>query len=251
MPNLNSVTNAISASNLQVHYGSTLALAGVDLEVPKGSLLSVIGPNGAGKSALLNALAGTVELSDGTVTVEGGAPALVLQATQVDRSLQMTVRDVVSLARYSKKGLFKRFRASDRKAIERSLKRMAIEHLAQSQFHELSGGERQRVLVAQGLAQDAAVLLLDEPINGLDIVSRSLILDAIKEETELGRTVVVTTHNLDDARNSDQVLLVCTRPCCVGSPHEVLTEEHLRDAFGGQHIRVGQSLILDDPHHIH
>ena len=251
MPNLNSVTNAISASNLQVHYGSTLALAGVDLEVPKGSLLSVIGPNGAGKSALLNALAGTVELSDGTVTVEGGAPALVLQATQVDRSLQMTVRDVVSLARYSKKGLFKRFRASDRKAIERSLKRMAIEHLAQSQFHELSGGERQRVLVAQGLAQDAAVLLLDEPINGLDIVSRSLILDAIKEETALGRTVVVTTHNLDDARNSDQVLLVCTRPCCVGSPHEVLTEEHLRDAFGGQHIRVGQSLILDDPHHIH
>tara|TARA_B100000131_G_scaffold156538_1_gene151890 strand:- start:228 stop:983 length:756 start_codon:yes stop_codon:yes gene_type:complete len=251
MPSLDSVTNAISTSNLQVHYGPTLALAGVDLEVPKGSLLSVIGPNGAGKSALLNALAGTVEISDGTVTIEGGSPALVLQATQVDRSLQMTVRDVVSLARYSKKGLLKRFRASDRETIQKSLERMDIGHLAQSQFHKLSGGERQRVLVAQGLAQDAEVLLLDEPINGLDIVSRSLILDAIKEETSRERTVVVTTHNLDDARNSNQVLLLCTRPCCVGSPHEVLTEEHLRDAFGGQHIRVGQSLILDDPHHVH
>lgn len=251
MPSLKSVTNAITASNLQVHYGATLALAGVNLQVPKGSLLSVIGPNGAGKSALLNALAGTVELSGGTFTIEGGTPALVLQATQVDRSLQMTVQDVVSLARYYRKGLLKRFRAPDREIIQKSLERMNIEHLTRSQFHELSGGERQRVLVAQGLAQEAEVLLLDEPINGLDIVSRSLILSAIEEEKALGKTVVVTTHNLDDARNSDQVLLVCTRPCCVGSPHEVLTEEHLRDAFGGQHIRVGQSLILDDPHHVH
>tara|TARA_B100000085_G_scaffold101072_1_gene91928 strand:+ start:406 stop:1275 length:870 start_codon:yes stop_codon:yes gene_type:complete len=250
-PSLELVTIAISTSNLQVHYGQTLALAGVDLEVPKGSLLSVIGPNGAGKSALLNALAGTVEVSDGTVTIEGGTPALVLQATQVDRSLQMTVRDVVSLARYYRKGLLKRFRASDRDTVQDSLKRMSIEHLAQSQFHELSGGERQRVLVAQGLAQDADVLLLDEPINGLDIVSRSLILDAIEEEKSVGKTVVVTTHNLDDARNSNQVLLLCTSPCCVGSPHEVLTEEHLNDAFGGQHIRVGQSLIVEDPHHAH
>ena len=251
MSSLDPVTIAIRTSNLQVHYGETLALAGVDLEVPKGSLLSVIGPNGAGKSALLNALAGTIEISDGTVNVEGGAPALVLQATQVDRTLQMTVRDVVSLARYSKRGLLKRFSASDRDIVRRSLERMAIGHLTHSQFHELSGGERQRVLVAQGLAQEAAVLLLDEPINGLDIVSRSLILDAIEEEKALGKTVVVTTHNLDDARNSNQVLLLCTRPCCVGSPHEVLTEEHLKDAFGGQHIRVGQSLILDDPHHVH
>ena len=251
MSSLDPVTIAIRTSNLQVHYGETLALAGVDLEVPKGSLLSVIGPNGAGKSALLNALAGTIEISDGTVNVEGGAPALVLQATQVDRTLQMTVRDVVSLARYSKRGLLKRFSASDRDIVQRSLERMAIGHLTHSQFHELSGGERQRVLVAQGLAQEAAVLLLDEPINGLDIVSRSLILDAIEEEKALGKTVVVTTHNLDDARNSNQVLLLCTRPCCVGSPHEVLTEEHLKDAFGGQHIRVGQSLILDDPHHVH
>ena len=251
MPSLKSVTNAITASNLQVHYGATLALAGVNLQVPKGSLLSEIGPNGAGKSALLNALAGTVELSGGTFTIEGGTPALVLQATQVDRSLQMTVQDVVSLARYYRKGLLKRFRAPDREIIQKSLERMNIEHLTRSQFHELSGGERQRVLVAQGLAQEAEVLLLDEPINGLDIVSRSLILSAIEEEKALGKTVVVTTHNLDDARNSDQVLLVCTRPCCVGSPHEVLTEQHLQDAFGGQHIRVGQSLILDDPHHVH
>ena len=242
MPSLSSVALAINTSDLEVRYGDTLAVAGVDLEVPKGSLLSVIGPNGAGKSALLNALA---------ATVEGKTPALVLQATDVDRSLPITVREVVSLARYSERGFFRRMRASDREVVDRSLERLDIQHLASRQFHELSGGERQRALVAQGLAQEADVLLLDEPINGLDIVSRSVILDVINEETAEGRTVVITTHSLEDARRSDQVLLLCTRPCCVGNPEEVLTEDHLRDAFGGQHIRVGQNLVLDDPHHSH
>ena len=251
MPSLSSVALAINTSDLEVRYGDTLALAGVDLEVPKGSLLSVIGPNGAGKSALLNALAGTVEPTRGSATVEGKTPALVLQATDVDHSLPITVREVVSLARYSERGFFRRMRASDREAVDRSLERLDIQHLASRQFHELSGGERQRALVAQGLAQEADVLLLDEPINGLDIVSRSVILDVINEETAEGRTVVITTHSLEDARRSDQVLLLCTRPCCVGNPEEVLTEDHLRDAFGGQHIRVGQNLVLDDPHHSH
>ena len=251
MPSLSSVALAINTSDLEVRYGDTLAVAGVDLEVPKGSLLSVIGPKGAGKSALLNALAGTVEPTRGSATVEGKTPALVLQATDVDRSLPITVREVVSLARYSERGFFRRMRASDREVVDRSLERLNIQHLASRQFHELSGGERQRALVAQGLAQEADVLLLDEPINGLDIVSRSVILDVINEETAEGRTVVITTHSLEDARRSDQVLLLCTRPCCVGNPEEVLTEDHLRDAFGGQHIRVGQNLVLDDPHHSH
>ena len=251
MPSLSSVALAINTSDLEVRYGDTLAVAGVDLEVPKGSLLSVIGPNGAGKSALLNALAGTVEPTRGSATVEGKTPALVLQATDVDRSLPITVREVVSLARYSERGFFRRMRASDREVVDRSLERLDIQHLASRQFHELSGGERQRALVAQGLAQEADVLLLDEPINGLDIVSRSVILDVINEETAEGRTVVITTHSLEDARRSAQVLLLCTRPCCVGNPEEVLTEDHLRDAFGGQHIRVGQNLVLDDPHHSH
>ena len=251
MHNLTPVTTAISAKGLEVRYGDTVALAGVDLEVEKGSLLSVIGPNGAGKSALLNALAGTIDLSAGELTIEGDSPALVLQATEVDAALPITVREVVSLARYPERGLFGRMRSEDRAVVDLSLERLRIQHLAKRQFRELSGGERQRTLVAQGLAQEADVLLLDEPINGLDIVSRSLILEVINEETAEGRTVVITTHSLEDAQRSDQVLLLCTRPCCVGNPEEVLTEEHLRDAFGGQHIRVGQNLVLDDPHHSH
>jgi manganese transport system ATP-binding protein len=245
------VDTAIRASGLEVRYGDTVAITGVDLDVPKASLLSIIGPNGAGKSALLSALAGTVQLSAGNLTIEGNNPAFVLQATDVEQSLPINVRDVVTLARYSQRGFFRRLNQKDHEAVNRSLKRLHIDHLANRQFRQLSGGERQRTLIAQGLAQESDVLLLDEPINGLDLVSRSVIIQVIQQEIADGRTVVLTTHSLDDARRSDQVLLLCTEPCCFGKPEDVLTETHLLDAFGGQHLRVGQNLVLDDPHHVH
>jgi manganese transport system ATP-binding protein len=245
------VTLAITTRGLEVRFGDTVALSGLDLEVPAGSSLAVIGPNGSGKSTLLGALAGTLEPTAGEAVVAGPGPALVLQSTDVDRSLPITVRDTVSLARYPTLGLFGRFRASDRSAVEQALTRLAIDDLANRQLHELSGGQRQRVLVAQGLAQDTGVLLLDEPVTGLDVVSRAIILDVIDDEVAAGRTVVVTTHNLDDARRCDQVLLLDTSPIAVGPHDTVLTAHHLRRAFGGRFIRVGDELLLDDPHHSH
>lgn len=240
---------AITARGLEVRYGEKVALASLDLEVPKATSLAVIGPNGCGKSTLLGAIAGTIEPTVGTIEVEGRPPALVLQSTTVDRSLPITVRDTVSLARYPSVGLFRRFRAADRAAVDEALRRLRIEDLAGRQLHDLSGGQRQRVLVAQGLAQATDILLLDEPVTGLDVVSRSVILRVIDEEVAAGRTVVVTTHDLDDARRCDCVLLLDTAAIACGPPDEVLVEEYLRRAFGGRFIQVGDSLLLDDPHH--
>lgn len=245
------MTTAISVEGLEVRYANTLALAGVDLTVPSGTSLAVIGPNGSGKSTLLAALAGTIEPSAGSAHTDDPRPALVLQSTDVDRSLPITVREAISLARYSSLGLFRRFRSSDRDAVDRALDRLAILDLAHRQFHELSGGQRQRVLVAQGLAQESGILLLDEPVNGLDLVSRAVILDVIDEQIAAGRTVVMTTHSLDDAQRCHQVVLLDTTPVSVGPPAAVLTEEHLRRAFSGQFIRIGDKVILDDPHHAH
>ena len=242
---------AISTENLSVSYGDVVALDNVTLEIPKASSLAVIGPNGSGKSTLLGALAGTAPIRSGTVRVAGDVPAFVLQATDVDRSLPITVRDTVALSRYPSLGLFRRFSPADRAAIDDAMHRLAIDDLAGSQLHSLSGGQRQRVLVAQGLAQDAEVLLLDEPVNGLDVTSRSIILELIEHEVANGRTVVVTTHNLDEARRCDQVLLLDTIPIAVGTSDQVLTEEHLRRAYGGRFIKVGDEFILDDPHHHH
>jgi len=245
------VSAAITTESLEVRYGDSLALSGVTLSVPAGSSLAVIGPNGSGKSTLLGALAGTIEATAGSSLVVGPAPALVLQSTDVDASLPITVRDAVALARYPTLGLLRRFQDADRAAISNALDRMAITDLAARQLHELSGGQRQRAMVAQGLAQDSDVLLLDEPVNGLDVTSRAIILDVVDECVADGRTVVVTTHNLEDARRCDQVLLLDTNPIAVGSPAEVLAEEHLLRAFGGHFVRVGDQLILDDPHHHH
>ncbi len=242
---------ALGIRGLEVRYGDTVALRGVDVDLPSGSSLAVIGPNGSGKSTLLNAIAGIVAPAAGTIHYAGAAPALVLQSTEVDRSLPITVADTVGLARYPSLGLLRRFRSPDREAVSESMRRLDIAELADHHLHDLSGGQRQRVLVAQGLAQHSDMLLLDEPVTGLDVTSRGLILDVIRDELAAERSVIVTTHDLDDARICDQVLLIDKHAIAVGTPDEVLTEDNLIHAFGGRFIRVGDRLILDDPHHHH
>ena len=242
---------SIVTHELEVRYGKTVAVTDVSLQIDSGSLLAVIGPNGAGKSAFLKALAGVVDVHGGKVEIAGPSPSFVMQSTDVDPSLPITVYDVVSLSRYSNRGILKRFRTEDRKVIQNAINRLNLNDLVNEQFHELSGGQRQRVLVAQGLAQESKVLLLDEPINGLDIVSRDIILEMISEEKNNGRTVVVTTHNLSDARRADQVLLLNSFPISFGTPTEVLTESNLQKAFGENELHVGAKVFLDDPHHTH
>ena len=242
---------SIVTHELEVRYGKTVAVTDVSLQIDSGSLLAVIGPNGAGKSAFLKALAGVVDVHSGKVEIAGPSPSFVMQSTDVDPSLPITVYDVVSLSRYSNRGILKRFRTEDRKVIQNAINRLNLNDLVNEQFHELSGGQRQRVLVAQGLAQESKVLLLDEPVNGLDIVSRDIILEMISEEKNNGRTVVVTTHNLSDARRADQVLLLNSFPVSFGTPTEVLTESNLQKAFGENELRVGAKVFLDDPHHTH
>lgn len=242
---------ALTIRGLEVRYDDSVALTDVDLDVPAGTSLAVIGPNGSGKSTLLNAIAGLKTPTAGTIGYDGPAPALVLQSTEVDRSLPITVRDTVGLARYPSLGLLRRFRDPDRHAVDEAMARLDITDLADRQLHELSGGQRQRVLVAQGLAQRSELLLLDEPVTGLDVTSRGTILDVIRDEVSAGHSVIVTTHDLDDARICDQVLLVDKHAIAAGAPDAVLTEDHLIHAFGGRFIRVGDRLILDDPHHHH
>jgi manganese transport system ATP-binding protein len=245
------VAATLAIQGLEVRYGDTVALTGIDLELPGGSSLAVIGPNGSGKSTLLNAIAGIKNLHAGTISWEGDNPALVLQSTSVDRNLPITVRDTIRLGRYPQLGLLRRFNGGDGDAVARAMERLGIADLAGEQLHDLSGGQRQRVLVAQGLAQQSDLLLLDEPVTGLDVTSRGLILDVIQDQATCGNSIIVTTHDLDDARICDQVLLVDRHAIAIGPPDHVLTEDHLLHTFGGRFIKVGDRLILDDPHHHH
>ncbi|MGQ0832252.1 MAG: zinc ABC transporter ATP-binding protein AztA [Microthrixaceae bacterium] len=246
---------AVTANGLVLAYGARTVLQAATFDIPNGAVTALVGPNGAGKSTLLHALAGLLRPPAGRLDVSAsrrrGGVAYVLQSTAVNEHLPLTVRETVTMGRYATRGLLGRLRAGDRATVDAALDALDIADLASRPLHELSGGQRQRAFVAQGLAQGADLLLLDEPVTGLDVVSRQHILDAIARERDAGRAVVVSTHDLGDASEADHLLLLAGRVVASGPPAEVLTDEHLADAYGGHLLRVGdRTLILDDhPHH--
>lgn len=240
---------AVTLKDVHVDYGPIHAVGDLTLEIPSGSSVAIIGPNGSGKSSLLKVIGDVIDPTSGTCDTAGATTAIVLQSTDIDQSIPLTVRDVIAMARFPRLGLFRRPNAVDRAAIDSAMNRLEIADLAHRQIHQLSGGQRQRAFVAQGLAQDADILLLDEPLTGLDVRSRSIILSVLDDEHAAGRTVMTTTHNFDDARRCELVLLLATSFIAFGTPDEVFTEEHLRTAFGGKFVRIGDTMVLDDPHH--
>jgi manganese transport system ATP-binding protein len=245
----------VTASDLVLGYGSRIAVADASFHAPAGAVTALIGPNGAGKSTVLHAIAGLLAPRQGRLDVatgqRRGAVAYVLQATDANQHLPITVQETVAMGRYATLGAFRRPGSADRSAVAAAMAALAIDDLAHRPLWELSGGQRQRAFVAQGLAQGAELLLLDEPITGLDLVSRQHIIDAIRAERAAGHTVLVSTHDLGDAAAADHLLLLAGRVVASGAPDEVLTEANLAEAYGGHLLRVGeQTLILDDhPHH--
>lgn len=251
---------AITFECVHLAHGSTTVLDDVELALPAGHVTALIGPNGSGKSTLLSAMAGLLPPAAGIVQVLGGAPlerrgriAYVLQQTRSDDLLPITVGEVVTMGRYARRGMFGRLRSSDHQAVLRALARMDIVDLADRQLRRLSGGQRQRALVAQGLVQEAEVLLLDEPVTGLDLVSQQLIIRAVTAERDAGRTVVLSTHDLKEADRADHVVLL-TRGRVVSSdiPAQALAPRHLRAAYGRQLVQIGEeeSMVDEDVHHL-
>ncbi|MCW4386298.1 zinc ABC transporter ATP-binding protein AztA [Salinibacterium sp. SYSU T00001] len=184
-----------------------IALDRVDLDLVAGRLTALVGPNGSGKSTLLGVLAGTHPLSHGTLNRRPGTSvAFVLQRSAVSAHLPLTVLDTVAMGRWRDRGSLGRLRRSDHEIIERSLCALDLTPLASRSLHELSGGQRQRTLVAQGLAQQADLLLLDEPAAGVDASALVLIDRAIGAELARGATVVQATHDPDAAARASTII---------------------------------------------
>lgn len=248
---------AVEIRGVDVTYGAIEAVMGIELTFRAGEAVAIIGPNGSGKSTLLSTISGLVKPSRGEVVVRDGsgrvsrsAVAHVLQTTIANEALPLTVHETVKMGCYGRRGMLGRLTAQDRTAVADAVERMRIEDLLDRQLHELSGGQRQRVYVAQGLAQQAQVLLLDEPITGLDLVTQETITRVISEESASGRSVVLTTHDVGTARLADTVVLMATRVVAVGSPAEALTPGTLAEAYGGHvHVLEDGTVVLDEPHH--
>ena len=190
----------ICFNDVTARYGNGhVALADVTCQFEHGTSSALVGPNGSGKTTLLRLMCGLTQPSNGTITPEPSKKALALVAQQHGQRgwMPLTVSSVLRMSRFRDRGLIKRFGPADRMLIEDAAERLEVSELGNRQFGELSGGQRQRVMVAQALAHDADVLLMDEPITGLDMPSQETILRIVDEERKRGRIVVISTHHMD------------------------------------------------------
>jgi manganese transport system ATP-binding protein len=252
------MTTVISAKDVVIERGGRVVVDRSSFDIPKASIVAIIGPNGSGKSTLLDAIAGLLDLKSGTLTVVDRTPeearpqiAYVLQHMNITPGVPLTVKETVTMGRYSTTGLIRSLSQQGKEQVEWSMRQLGIDNLAKRHLDQLSGGQRQRVFVAQALAQDHQILLLDEPLTGLDIPSAQVIDDVIHHEPEMGCTVLFTTHDLEEARAADYVILISGRVVAFGQPDTVLTPNNLAEAYGlgVLHPEHSGSDTLFDPGH--
>ncbi|MFF2728948.1 zinc ABC transporter ATP-binding protein AztA [Streptomyces sp. NPDC058008] len=225
-------TARVRFTDLCAGYPGRPVLHELTAEITALTTTALVGPNGSGKSTLLGVLAGVIDPTSGDLRHGGGRPpAFVPQRGAVGDALPLTVRQTVEMGRWAERGPWRRLTRRDHAKVDAALGRLDIGDLAGRQLGELSGGQRQRTLIAQGLAQESDLLLLDEPTTGLDPDARSRITTILAELVADGVTVVHATHDLEAARSADTCLLLRDGHLTGwGRPVDVLTTSALARA---------------------
>jgi ABC-type Mn2+/Zn2+ transport system ATPase subunit len=243
------MTPVLEVDNLTVSYNGSSALSGVSFCVQAGERVAIVGPNGAGKSTLFKVMAGLIQPRAGTVRTEGAELGYVTQRSLVDWSFPVTVHDAVMMGRIRKMGWLRWQRPADRAVVRRCLDQVGMSEYANRQIGELSGGQQQRVFIARALAQEATILMMDEPFTGVDAPSQEAILEILDRLRTEGVTVLVSTHDLNLAvERFDRLALINQRLIAYGPPREVITPQTLSSAYGGQALWRGEdyALVLGD-----
>lgn len=243
-------TTSILATDVSADYGQIRALEGVQLSLPRGQFIAVVGPNGAGKSTLLKLLTGTKTASTGSLQVYGqdiaharraNAVGYVPQETDIDFDFPISVWDVVLSGRYGRsrqEGGWRRWLPPSllgrphHQAAENALQKMEITDLQHRPIGALSGGQKKRVFLARALAQNPELLLLDEPLAGVDRHSEAIILHILQQLRDEGKTIIMVTHDLPTVREcADLVVLINHAIIGIGTPQEMLTGEALERGY--------------------
>jgi ABC-type Mn2+/Zn2+ transport system ATPase subunit len=243
------MTVALQVHNLTVRYNGNIALDDVSFDVHPGERVAIVGPNGAGKSTLFNALLGLVHPTRGTVDANGAEFGYVTQRSAVDWSFPVTVHDAVMMGRITRMGWLRWQRPSDRDIVRRCLEQVGMLEFGTRQIGELSGGQQQRVFVARALAQEATILLMDEPFAGVDSPSQEAILAILDRLRGQGVTVLVSTHDLNLAvERFDRLALLNRQLVAYGKPQEAVTPQSLAAAYGGSALWRGDdyAMVLGD-----
>ena len=252
------MVKAVEVEDLTVRFDAFTALDGVTHTFEPGMSTAVMGINGSGKTTMLECLAGLQKPTSGRITGMSDRLAYVCQHRPASW-MPITAGEVLAMGRYRQRGLIGRLRGADRDAMRHAGEQLDVNQFYDRSFGDLSGGQQQRVRIAQVLAGEPDVIMLDEPVTGLDIPSQERILDVIDNYSGRGAVVIITTHHLDEARHCDSVVLMANRLVASGAPDEMLTEDRLREAFGDRvlgdhadHDHDQDLIVLDDHgHHGH
>ncbi len=246
----------LKVSDLSVRYDGIPALANVSFELLHGEHVALVGPNGAGKSTLFKVISGVLPPTSGQVQISGHSPAghiciaYLPQSNAVNWSFPVTVRDVVMMGRVGKIGIFNWPRNKDWDFVNACLAQVNLTDLAYRQIEELSGGQKQRMFIARALAQEAELVMMDEPLNGLDITSQEevfKIFDILKDQNV---SVIVATHDLGLASERfDKAMLLNHNLLGFGKPKDIFSEINLKNAYGN-HLQIIDTkegtMVIDD-----
>jgi len=249
---------AVELHGVTAGYDDVVALEGVDLAIPRGSLVAIFGPNGGGKTTLLKLIAGLLKPWTGSVRVLGGSPgdaarriAYVPQAELVDWSFPVSVRDVAMMGRFARLGPLRQPGPADRAAVAAALQRVGMAELASKQIGRLSGGQRRRAFLARAITAEADLYLLDEPVTGVDVPTQEDLMELLAGESAAGKTVIATTHDLAAASRHFERVVGVNRQIHADGPVSLLGDpDVLARTYGGHLLVVGdRGVLLDDAHH--
>ncbi len=230
----------VQAKHLSIGYSREVVVADISFELRQGQAVALIGTNGSGKSTLLKTIVGLLTPLGGQLSVFGMPPgnnhpriAYLGQFHASGFVLPIRAVDVVRMGRFPLHGLWRRMGRQDDEIVLAAMRTMGIEKLADSPLRSLSGGQQQRTYLAQVLAHQADLLVLDEPTGGLDAGSRELYLQAINDELYRGAAIIMATHDIqEEAALCHQVVLLARKVVAIGAPQQVLTPEALLETFG-------------------
>lgn len=238
--------------HVSLHYDGRAALEDVTFHLHAGERVAVVGPNGAGKSTLFKIVAGVLRPTDGEVTVYGFGPGghicigYVPQRSQVDWRFPVSVAEVVMMGRVARLGLFGWPKKRDWDLVRAALETVGMADLAKRQIGELSGGQQQRMFIARALAQEAELMLMDEPLTGLDVPAQEGLLALLDDLQARRVTIMVATHDLEQAAHYfDRILLLNRRVVAFGTPQHVLQAKYLAQAYGSQLTLAGGHIVAD------
>jgi ABC-type Mn2+/Zn2+ transport system ATPase subunit len=241
----------VEVEGLATGYGAETSLSEVTFMARAGEGIAVLGPNGGGKTTLFRALLGELPVHEGRVRLNA-APAYVPQTERSRLDFPVSALDVVVMGAFGRTPWWRRISREDREIARAALDRVGLSGRAGHRYGTLSGGQRQRVLIARALTQRSSILLLDEPLSGVDRASARQIDELFDELRAEGCALLVATHDTTDARRLDAVLCLNRRQIAFGPPERALTLEALEQTYGGELVLLdGGRRAVTTHHHPH